>query len=84
MRLWHHLPNVARLLRQVGQRIAGELRCARCGLTLECSARAAARYLQEGWPKCHGETMVLTSQDVPGATRTALAIPGRAHQPRRS
>jgi hypothetical protein len=71
VRLWHFLPNLAAYFRRAGKRIAGELRCARCGFWMTCPPERATHYLREGWPLHCGETMLLTPKEAPGAAETS-------------
>lgn len=49
----------------VDAKLTGELVCHSCGRRERCEAADSARYLRNGWPVCHGQTMLLELGDAP-------------------
>lgn len=64
-----NLQNLANLHKNIASDVPvmsnGQLRCSECGHIIELNSDMSAQYLAQGWPKCHGYTMILESKSNP-------------------
>ena len=75
--VWSFTPDLDRVIRDTGKRIAGELECRVCGHREPCDADRASICLQRGWPQHCGQTMSLRSTgEAQGGPKGSDPAPG--------